>query len=224
MSIAASVGFLNHVDGSSQYEFKNTKVVCSVTGPIEPKARQELPTQLALEVIVRPARGVPNTREKLIEDRLRGVLTPLIARYLYPRKLCQITCQIMEAGEPESEFTQRELSACINAATLALIDAGIGLFGMTCSVSLAVIKGEIVIDPTGPQLQVSQSVHTLALELVEEGKKVRNILLLDSTGDFTETELFDGLQKGEQRCLELVQDMRKVVADRITSEIIRTTI
>ncbi|AQZ16251.1 RRP46 (YGR095C) [Zygosaccharomyces parabailii] len=222
MAISASTGVLYHVDGSSQFESNNTKVVCSVTGPIEPKARQELPTQLALEIIVRPARGVPNTREKLMEDRLRAVLTPLIARYMYPRKLCQITFQIMEAGESELEFTQRELSACINSATLALIDAGIGLYGMACSVPLAVIEGAIIVDPTDSQLQASQSVHTLALEITEGGKKSHNILLLDSTGDFTDTELFDGLQKGEQECLELVQELRKVVADRITSDIIRT--
>ncbi|GAV48231.1 hypothetical protein ZYGR_0I05280 [Zygosaccharomyces rouxii] len=222
MSIIASTGILNHVDGSSEFESHSTKVVCSVTGPIEPKARQELPTQLALEIIVRPAKGVPNTREKLIEDKLRGVLTPLIARYLYPRRLCQITFQVMEGGEPELEFSQRELSCCINAAVLALVDSGIGLLAMASSVPLAIIKGQLVVDPNAQQLQESQSVHTLALEITESGKNVQNILLLDSTGAFTQNELFQILSQGEERCLTLVQELRKVLGDRINSEIIRT--
>lgn len=222
MSITASTGILNHVDGSSEFESHSTKVVCSVTGPIEPKARQELPTQLALEIIVRPAKGVPNTREKLMEDKVRGVLTPLIARSLYPRRLCQITFQIMEAGEPELEFSQRELSCCINAAVLALVDSGIGLLAMASSVPLAMIDGQLVVDPNSQQLQQSHSVHTLALEVTEGSKNVQNILLLDSTGDFTQTELFQVLSQGEERCLTLVQELRAVLVDRINSEIIRT--
>lgn len=222
MSMLSSVGVLNHVDGSSAFESHSTKVVCSVTGPIEPKSRQELPTQLALEIIIRPAKGVPNTREKLIEDKLRGVLTPLIARYLYPRRLCQITFQIMEAGESEYEFSQRELSCCINAAILALVDSGIGLLAMVSSVPLAIVDGKLIVDPNGQQLQQSHSVHTLALEITQGGKNVQNVLLLDSTGDFTEKELFEVLAKGEERCLTIVQELRKVLGDKINSEIIRT--
>lgn len=222
MSVTASTGILNHVDGSAEFESQSTKVVCSVTGPVEPKARQELPTQLALEIIVRPARGVPNTREKLIEDKLRGVLTPLIARYLYPRRLCQITCQVMEAGEPEIEFTQRELSCCINATVLALVDAGIGLLAMASSVPLAVVNDQFIVNPGGQHLQQSRSAHTLALAITEDGKTVENILLLDSTGDFTQDELFRVLSNGEGKCLTLVQDLRRVLGDKINAEIIRT--
>lgn len=56
MQFQAEVGVLDHVDGSSQFVSQDTKVVCSVTGPIEPKARQELPTQLALEITYVPRR------------------------------------------------------------------------------------------------------------------------------------------------------------------------
>ncbi|QLG71557.1 hypothetical protein HG535_0B06010 [Zygotorulaspora mrakii] len=224
MVVQAVTGILNQVDGSSQFESKNTKVICSVTGPIEPKARQELPTRLALEVIVRPARGIPNTREKLIEDKLRAVLTPLIVSYKYPRQLCQITCQILEAGESEEEFSQRELSCCINAAFLALIDAGIALHSMVSSVCLCIAKDtdELVIDPGDDDLRVSRSVHTLALELVKGGSVIQNVLLLDSVGDFTEEQLFEILQNGEQSCVELTKELRRIISDKISEDIVRT--
>lgn len=225
-TIKAATGVLTNVDGSSEFECRDTRVVCAVTGPVEPKARQELPTRLALEVVVRPAKGVPNTREKLLEDRLRAVLTPLIVCSKYPRQLCQITCQILEAGEEEDEFSQKELSCCINAAFLALIDAQLSLHSFSSCVSLAVLKdsGELVLNPSGDQLRVSQSAHTLALELKDGSEKVSNVLLLDSTGDFTEAELLNVLQVGEQACLDQAQVIRDLLAAKITNEIIRTRV
>ncbi|CAI4499459.1 CRB_1a_G0020910.mRNA.1.CDS.1 [Saccharomyces cerevisiae] len=222
MSVQAEIGILDHVDGSSEFVSQDTKVICSVTGPIEPKARQELPTQLALEIIVRPAKGVATTREKVLEDKLRAVLTPLITRYCYPRQLCQITCQILESGEDEAEFSLRELSCCINAAFLALVDAGIALNSMCASIPIAIIKdtSDIIVDPTAEQLKISLSVHTLALEFVNGGKVVKNVLLLDSNGDFNEDQLFSLLELGEQKCQELVTNIRRIIQDNISPRLV----
>ncbi|CAI2006085.1 hypothetical protein SEUBUCD646_0G03540 [Saccharomyces eubayanus] len=222
MHFQAEVGVLGHVDGSSQFVSQDTKIVCSVTGPIEPKARQELPTQLALEVIIRPAKGVATTREKLLEDKLRAVLTPIINRYCYPRQLCQITCQILESGEDESEFSQRELSCCINAAFLALVDAGIAMNSMCASIPIAIMKdsNEIIDNPSAEQLKTSPSVHTLALEFVDGGKVVKNVLLLDSNGDFNEDQLFNILELGEQKCQGLVKNLRKIIQDQISPRLV----
>ncbi|CAI4062376.1 exosome non-catalytic core subunit RRP46 SKDI_07G3440 [Saccharomyces kudriavzevii IFO 1802] len=218
MSVRAEIGMLDNVDGSSQFVSQDTKIICSVTGPIEAKARQELPTQLALEIIVRPAKGVATTREKLLEDKLRAVLTPLIARYCYPRQLCQITCQILESGEDEPEFSLRELSCCINAAFLGLVDAGIAMNSMCASIPIAIMKdsNEIIANPTAEQLKTSVSVHSLALEFVDGGNVIKNVLLLDSNGDFNEDQLFNVLELGEQKCQELVQDLRKIIQDGIS--------
>lgn len=222
MSVQAEIGILDHVDGSSEFVSQDTKVICSVTGPIEPKARQELPTQLALEIIVRPAKGVATTREKVLEDKLRAVLTPLITRHCYPRQLCQITCQILESGEDEAEFSLRELSCCINAAFLALVDAGIALNSMCASIPIAIIKdtSDIIVDPTAEQLKISLSVHTLALEFVNGGKVVKNVLLLDSNGDFNEDQLFSLLELGEQKCQELVTNIRRIIQENISPRLV----
>ncbi|CCD25901.2 exosome non-catalytic core subunit RRP46 NDAI_0G01250 [Naumovozyma dairenensis CBS 421] len=216
MSFQAETGILTQVDGSSQIQSQKTKIFCSVTGPIEPKARQELPTQLALEIIVRPSLGVPNTREKLIEDKLRAVFTPLITRYLYPRQLCQITLQILSSGESEQEFTQREVANSINATLLALIDAGIALNSMCAAISLAISSDDkLIMDPNDEQLKAAKSVHVLALELVESSTVVKNVLLLDSYGDFNEKQLFDILEQGEISLLKLGKEIRSIVESKI---------
>lgn len=201
--LEAQTGVLDQVDGSCKIQCGETSVLCSVTGPIEPKARQELPSQLALEIVVRPCKGVPNTREKLLEDQIRGVLTPILARYLYPRQLCQICFQILESGEPDESYSVKELNSCINAAYLALIDSGIGLQSSFASVCLSVNgpNNEICINPASDQLIRSTSSHLLALEMGPGSKKTQKVLLIESHGAFTEQQLLDVLSKGEEASL-----------------------
>ncbi|SCU97370.1 LAFA_0G11144g1_1 [Lachancea sp. 'fantastica'] len=219
--LSAQTGVLEQVDGSCKLKCGETTVLCSVTGPIEPKARQELPAQLALEVIVRPCRGVPTTREKLIEDQIRGVVTPVLARYLYPRQLAQVCFQILESGEPEESFSVKELSACINAVFLAIVDAGIGLQYSFASVVLSADKsGKIHTNPAQADLTKSQSTHILALLLGEGAKKVENVLLFESYGDFTEDTMLQVLQSGEKSCVETAQELRKVVYHKVQQDFV----
>ncbi|BAO41086.1 exosome complex component RRP46 [Kluyveromyces marxianus] len=220
----ASTQVLSHVDGSSTVLSNGTKVICSVSGPIEPKARQELPTQLSLEIIVKPAEGVQSTREKLVEDQVRAVLTPVLARYLHPRQLVQICFQVLEAGE-RVEYTVKEVSVCVNAAILALIDAGVPMLSMGCGTSLGILRenGQIIVNPSFEQLEQCESVHVCCLELgtdVEKNVEVRNVLLLDSVGSFSETQLFQVLEAGEKECIRLYTEMRQTAKEKVARDFI----
>lgn len=211
-----STGYLSRVDGSTHYKTSTTTVLCSVTGPIEPKSRQELPTKLALELIVRPSVGVPTTREVLIQDKLNSVLNQIIVGYLYPRQLCQITFQIMESGERMEYFHIKELIACVNAATLALIDSAIALQSMAVGVVIAVTYDDsYIVDPSNEIMQNSRSVHGLVLELIEGSNTVKNVLLLDSNGDFDDTTLFKALEVGEKNILKLSKHFRKIIENKV---------
>lgn len=222
MSLNIKLGTLTLVDGSAEVSHGDTSLICSVTGPIEPKPRQELPTELALEVVVRPAKGVPNTREKLLEDKLRAVLTPIIARHQYPRQLCQITIQILNSGEPEEQFSQRELSTAINASLLALLDAGVALLSLCVSVPLAISKKSrcIIAEPNSQALKDSESVHVLALQISTRGDQVQNILLLDSYGNFSDETIFTILETGEKKCILLLNKLITMVKEHNSHKII----
>lgn len=209
-------GYLSQVDGSAHYKTSTTTVLCSVTGPIEPKSRQELPTKLALELIVRPSVGVPTTREVLIQDKLNSILNQIIVGHLYPRQLCQITFQILESGETMQYFNVKELIACVNAATLALIDSAIALQSIAVGVVVAVTyDNKYIIDPSNDIMQNSRSVHGLVLELIDGSNSVKNVLLLDSNGEFDETTLFKVLEIGEESILKLSKQFRKVVENQV---------
>lgn len=219
----ASTGMLSHVDGSSLFESCGTKVICSVSGPIEAKSRQELPTQMALEIIVKPAAGVQNTREKLIEDQIRAVLTPVLARYMHPRQLVQIAFQVLESGEAK-EYTVKEVSACVNAGVLALVDAGIPLLSMCSSAAVSVgSDGSVTLDPTSQDLCEADSVHVMCLQLATDSQRkvqVENVLLLDSLGTFDESVLGQVLESGEKECIRLYGELRSVVQDKISRDFV----
>lgn len=91
---------LDQVDGSSSWSHKNVKVVASATGPIEPRQRDEVPTEATLDLIVRPATGVITTREQRLESQICQVFSSVIIRHMFPRSLIQLVVQILESGEP----------------------------------------------------------------------------------------------------------------------------
>jgi exosome complex component RRP46 len=51
-------GVLPTVDGSAEWKNRDTKVICSVSGPMEAKVRDEIPNAATLELVVRPIVGL----------------------------------------------------------------------------------------------------------------------------------------------------------------------
>lgn len=209
-------GYLQNVDGSCLYETKYTKVISSVTGPIEPKARQELPTQLAIELNIRPAAGVPTTREVNIQDKVRAVITPILVAYKYPRRLCQITLQLLQAGETETYFHLLELISCINSSVFALIDSGIALNSIALGVPVVVTQDDsIIMEPSNDDLKIAKSIHAVVFQVIEN--KPSNVLLMDSLGDFDESTIFKVLESAEGKTIELNKSFREIIKNKITS-------
>lgn len=218
MSIEAETTILSRVDGSATVSAGETRVITSISGPIEPKPRQELPTTAALEVIVRAGVGISNTREKLLEDKLRSILTQVIIGHLYPRQLIQITTQILEAGE-DVEYTSKELSALVNSAYLALTDANIGLNVSFASEHFAILEnGEIIISPSKAQLKTSKSSHVVVYA-IKNGKS-SNLLYSDSIGTFSEDELYKILALASQQIEKIHQTFRKTIQSKIERDFI----
>lgn len=218
VQIEAETTLLNRADGSASVVAGETRVITSVSGPIEPKARQELPTTAALEVIVRAGVGISNTREKLLEDKMRSILTQVIIGHLYPRQLIQITTQILEAGE-DVDYTSKELSALVNSAYLALIDANIGLNASFASEHFAISHNdEIIISPSKTQLKVSKSSHVVVYA-IKNGKSA-NLLFSDSIGTFTEDDIYKILSLASKQIEKIHQAFRKTIQSKIEKDFV----
>lgn len=221
------LSILSNVDGSARLIAGNTKVIVSVTGPIEAKPRQELPTQASLEIIVRPSRGVSSTRERLLEDLLRSVLQLVIVRYMFPRQIFQIVVQFLatdldsagsvivsgETAVAGADYTANELSCALNCCYFALIDANVPLFNSFAAVSMAVDKeGKYLLLPSLSDLQKSLSHHVVSFD-IRDGKASK-ILLVESDGSFTEEELIKAVENGSKFCEEFYQSFQRPTIEK----------
>ncbi|CDK25700.1 unnamed protein product [Kuraishia capsulata CBS 1993] len=216
-SFNAELGILDRVDGSASYKFGATSLICSVSGPIEAKARQELPTSAALEVTIRPDVGVSSTREKLTEDKLKSVLGSVISTFLYPRQLIQVVVQILDAGEAPC-YVVRELVGCINACYLALIDAKVGIsesFYAKC-VAIEQNTGKLILDPTDRDLTSSKSHHAVCFSL--GNGKSKSLLYSESFGQFTEEELLKVLDFAAEAIEQENIGVRKVISEAVSND------
>jgi len=134
-------------DGSAYIEQGNTKLLVCVSGPKEPKSRARAAAaahdraQLTCEFEALPfatgqhklqSRGDRNSAE--IAAAVRRVFEPVVQTHLYPRAHINIRISLMQDDGGVR-------SACINATTLALIDAGIALEDFVCSCSAGSVQG-----------------------------------------------------------------------------------
>lgn len=209
---------LSRVDGSATLAHGETRTIVSVAGPIEPKARQELPTTAALEVIVRADIGVSDTREKLLEDKLRCVLSQAILGVLYPRQLIQVVAQVLESGEEES-YTCKEVASIINASYLALIDANVALSSSFAAESFAISRdGEIIANPTTLDLRLSVSSHVVCYAIKDA--KASDLLFSDSIGSFTESQLISVLAEAANAVQTHHQHFRQTIKTKIANDFV----
>lgn len=58
MSVNIKTGTLTRVDGSSEWTSGSTISICSVSGPLEVKQREEIPDKATVELVVRPVIGL----------------------------------------------------------------------------------------------------------------------------------------------------------------------
>ncbi|KAF2006300.1 ribosomal protein S5 domain 2-like protein [Amniculicola lignicola CBS 123094] len=128
-------------DGSSYLEMGNTKVLCTITGPFEgrqtgQKGGKDNEAKVEVEIGVAGFSGVERRRRKTdkrtqeMQHTLSTAYSHLLLTHLYPHSTILINLHILSQDGSL-------LAACINAATLALIDAGVPMRDYLCACTAA---------------------------------------------------------------------------------------
>ena len=141
-----------HVLTSCQGE---TESLASVSGPIEVRFAAEQPSKATVEVNVRPLSSLPGTEAKALGASLRGLLSPSIILSRNPRTLIQLVVQCLTPS-PAEGFSPSLIAACINASSLALLNAGsIPMTSVVCAVAVSRLRpateddaSTLVLDPS----------------------------------------------------------------------------
>ncbi|XP_004441635.2 PREDICTED: exosome complex component RRP46 [Ceratotherium simum simum] len=183
---ACEQNLLSRPDGSASFLQGDTSVLAGVYGPAEVKVSKEIFNKATLEVILRPKIGLPGVAEKSRERLIRNTCEAVVLGALHPRTSITVVLQIIsDAGSL--------LACCLNAACMALVDAGVPMRALFCGVTCALYSdGTLVLDPTAKQEKEAQAVLTFALESVE-----RKLLMSTTKGLYSDAEL--------QQCLAAAQ-------------------
>ena len=141
-------GVLPNADGSAYIEMGRNKIIVGVFGPREmhPK-RLSKPNTATLRCryhmapfSVDPRRSpAPSRRDNEISMVMRYALEPAIFLERYPRSAIDVYAEILEADGGTR-------TASINAATVALVDAGIPMRDLVSSCAAGKIDDTIVLD------------------------------------------------------------------------------
>jgi len=186
-------GLVSQANGSAYIETGKTKIVCAVYGPHP--ARRDAPysakAKLNVEVKFAPfacpgRRKAPgkDTESATLSSQLAQALLPSLRLDLFPKSAIDLFLTILECDGPIND-----ISAGVTAASVALAEAGVQMYGLTvgCCASLASVDGKLVtlLDPTNAESRQSQGLITLscmpALEssthLAFEGVASRHLIM-----------------------------------------------
>lgn len=137
-------------DGSSYVEHGLSKVICTVQGPHEPDGRSRTNqdgihlnveiTTAPFSTVVRNRRSRNDRRSQEMAICLQRLFKEAVRTHLYPRTVVDISLYVVadDGGV---------LPACINAATLALIDAGIPMKDYVTGCATAMYGTDPLLDP-----------------------------------------------------------------------------
>jgi exosome complex component RRP41 len=142
--LTAQISTQPAADGSSYLEMGNTKVICTVTGPTEhslashigPRQQQhgdgenaEISVTVSLagfSSVERKRTGRNDKKVTELQSTMCSTFSSALFLNLYPYSTLSISLHVL--GQDGSL-----LAACINAATLALIDAGVPMRDYICA-------------------------------------------------------------------------------------------
>ncbi|CAM6012783.1 unnamed protein product [Sphagnum compactum] len=145
----AEVGVVAKADGSALFEMGNTKVIAAVYGPHEVQNHsQQLHDQAlvrceysmaAFSTGERRRRGKSDRRAMELSLVIRQTLEAAILTHLMPRSQIDIFVQVLQADGGTR-------AACINAASMALADAGIPMRDLVVSCAAGYLNSTPLLD------------------------------------------------------------------------------
>jgi len=141
--IFLQTGVRKGAKGSAYIELGTTKVICVISGPKDPPKKVEFSNTGLISVEVQLVGGkVPGRDITLIKECMEAVI--LLDKF--PKLILEIYLTIMEDGGSA-------MAACITAAGMALIEAGIPMFDTLVGSTLLYDGKDFYLDPTKEEVE-----------------------------------------------------------------------
>lgn len=206
--IEAQVGVLKKADGSALFKMGNTLAIAGVYGPrkVYPKHEEEaeraiLRTRYSMAAFstterIRPG---PSRRSQEISKVTREALMPVIFLDEFPKTAIDVYIEILQADASTRV-------AGINAASLALADAGVPMADLVASCSAGKVAGHIVLDVAGKEDTEGE------LDLPVAYYKRKNLVtLLQMDGLATKEEVKEIIKMALKGCEVIYEKQREAL-------------
>uniref|UniRef100_A0A1B0GJ79 Putative exosome complex component RRP41 n=2 Tax=Lutzomyia longipalpis TaxID=7200 RepID=A0A1B0GJ79_LUTLO len=213
--IQCRLGVFSQPDGSAYLEQGNTKVLAAVYGPHQASSKRMNVEEVVINCQYSMAtfstgerKRHPHGDRKSLEMgmHIQQALSAAIKLELYPRSQIDIFIEVLQADGGN-------YCAAINAATLALIDAGIGLREYVCACTASLANGKV------PMMDISY------IEEVSGGATL-TVASLPSSGKIAFMEMsqrfhLDDLSKVLEHALEGCREVKKILDQAVREHVLK---
>lgn len=206
--IEARVGVLKQADGSALFKLGKTFAIAGVYGPrkVYPKHEEEaeravLRTNYKMSPFATQERSRPGPNRRSIEISkvTREALLPVILLDEFPKTAIDVHIEVLEADASTR-------TAGINAAALALADAGVPMRDLVAACSAGRVQGHIVLDIAGKE----DTEGELDLPVAYYPKK-KQITLLQMDGIAKKDEVKEIVKLAVRGCEKVYEEQKKAL-------------
>lgn len=209
--ITCKKGIFLNADGSASIEHGNTKVLASVYGPHEVKNRSKALHDLCIincqfstatfSTSERKSRSKGDRKSQDTALMISKMFETAVMRELFPRSQIDIYIQVIQADGSN-------IAACINAATLAFIDAGVPMKDFVCAASSSYVQDHYLADIN--HLEESSGNSRLTLAMLPQTKKV---VLFQMDSRLHKDNLEEILGTSKKACLDIYSVLKQAVEE-----------
>jgi exosome complex component RRP41 len=223
--IRCACGALARADGSAYYEQGNTRVLAAVYGPREPASRGRMQHDRAVVFaeVSSAAFAAPGRRRARKGDRrsvdmaavVKSIFEGVILLKVLPRTQIDIYVQVLQDDGGA-------LVAAVNAASVALVDAGIPMSDLVVACSVGYVDEQFVVDlnaaeaaADGPELTMAVLGHSGKVSSFQMESRMPNVGVLEQAlehGTAAAKQIFHVLDYELKRQALKLLDSRGVIA------------
>ena len=213
--IVAKVGVIPNADGSALFSFGDTTAIAAVYGPREmhPQHKQDPEegtlrceySMLSFSVSdrIRPGR---NRRAIEISKITEWALKPVLIIEKYPNQVIDIYINILQADASTR-------CAGINAASMALAQAGVPMKGLVSSVSIGKLDKQLVTDLNKKEedWEEGEGATDIPISMTDDGK----ITHIQLDGMINSEELKEAIKLAREKNKEIYEIQKKALKESL---------
>jgi exosome complex component RRP41 len=206
--VTIETGVIPNADGSAYIEMGRNKIIAGVYGPREmhPK-RLSKPNKGVLRVryhmapfSVDPRRSpAPSRRDKEISQVMVDAIEPALFLERYPRSVIDVFVEIIQADGGTR-------CAAVNAAAVALVDAGIPMKDLVAACAAGKMKGKVLLDLGDYEDKEGEADVPIAYM-----PKLDAITLLQMDGIMTADETIEAIEMAVKGCKDIYEIQREAL-------------